>query len=63
MNRPDRGARPLLRGRMIAALVWMLAVCAAYVVAYSAALIELGRGSAGRLPLVRRVLDLLHLGT
>ncbi|MFW6107783.1 MAG: hypothetical protein ACOC70_01155 [bacterium] len=62
MNTPDRDIGRIPRGPMIAALVWVVAVCAGYVVAYSAALIELARGSAGRLPLIRRALEFFHLG-
>ncbi len=61
MNGSDRVQRDVPPRRVTAGLVWVLAVCGAYVVAYSAALVGLARASADRLPLVRRLLELLRL--
>ncbi len=61
MNGSDRVQQDARPGRVAAGLVWVLAVCGAYVVAYSAALVGLARTSADRLPLVGRLLELLRL--
>ena len=45
-----------------ACLMWVLAVCAAYCICYSSSLVQYARVTAGRFPVLARILELLHLG-
>jgi len=62
MSKDDAKAFPPGARRCAACVGWVLAVCAAYVLAYGCAVLRHAAAAAERFPLLKRVLECLHLG-
>ena len=60
-NEPERPGPGIARS--VACAVWVLAVGAAYCVAFGGSLIQAARHAADRFPFLSRLLELLHLGS